>query len=200
MTTILLIRHATTDAVGKFLAGRMEGVHLNTEGKTEAQHLARRLAHVKLAAIYSSPLERAIETATPLADVLRLTTTKSDDFLELDMGDWTNKTYSEVKEDARFGYFNTYRSGTLIPGGESMLNAQMRIVAGLQKLYKQHPDETVAVVSHADMIKAAVTYFAGIHLDLFHRIEISPASVSIIQMFEETARITLVNDTGAINV
>jgi probable phosphoglycerate mutase len=200
MTTILLIRHATTDAVGKFLAGRMEGVSLNTEGKTEAQTLARRLAHLKLAAIYSSPLERAIETAAPLADVLQLTTTISDDFLELDMGDWTNKTYSEIKEDARFGHFNTYRSGTKIPGGETMLNAQMRIVTGLQKLYKQHSNETVAVVSHADMIKAAVTYFAGIHLDLFHRIEISPASVSIIQMFEETARITLVNDTGAIKV
>jgi probable phosphomutase (TIGR03848 family) len=200
MTTILLIRHATNDTVGKILAGRMAGVSLNEEGKAQAQKLARRLAHLKLTAIYSSPLERAVETAEPIAKIHNLETTISDDFMELHAGEWTSKTYQEIKEDPRFRNFNTYRSGTRIPGGELMLEAQARILAGLETLYSRHADETVAVVSHADIIKAAVAYYAGIHLDLFQRIEISPASVSIIRMFDETVRILLVNDTGEIDV
>lgn len=200
MTTILLIRHATNDTVGKILAGRMAGVSLNEEGRTQAQKLARRLSHLKIDAVYSSPLERAVETAAPLAGLLHLDTIINEDFLELNMGDWTGNTYAEIKSDPRFGHFNTYRSGTNIPGGEGMLQAQARMVAGLQQLYARHPNETIAVVSHADMIKAAVTFYAGIHLDLFQRIEICPASVTIIRMFEETVRILLVNDTGEINL
>jgi len=200
MTTILLIRHATNDTVGKTLAGRMAGVHLNAEGKAQAEKLAQRLGHLKLAAIYSSPLERAIETIEPLANKLQLKPIINEDFLELNIGDWTGKTYKEMEEDKIFGLFNTYRSVTRIPGGETMLEAQLRFVSGTQKLYAKHQDETVAVVSHADMIKAAVTYYAGIHLDLFQRIEISPASVSILQMFEETVRLLLINDTGEIKV
>ena len=200
MTTILLIRHATNDTVGKILAGRMAGVHLNEEGKAQAQKLAQRLAHIKLNAIYSSPMERALETIEPLATRLKIKPVIDESFLELNIGEWIGKTYKEMEQDKIFGLFNTYRSGTRIPGGETMLEAQMRIVSGLQKLYIQHPDETVAVVSHADIIKAAVTYYAGIHIDLFQRIESSPASVSIIQMFDETVRLLLINDTGEIKV
>ena len=106
--------------------------------------------------------------------------------------------FEELQSQKQFQLFNSFRSTTRIPGGELMLEAQARIVAGLQKLCIQHPNETVAVVSHSDLIKAAVTYYAGIPLDLFQRIEISPASVSILEVYEETARIMLVNDTGGI--
>jgi len=200
MTKILLIRHATTDSVGKRLSGRTLGVHLNAEGQTQAQQLAQRLDGSAVAALYSSPLERAVQTAEPIATTLKLQTIIQDDFLEINFGDWTNKTFAELQNEHQFNLFNSFRSSTRIPGGELMLEAQTRIVAGLQKLCRQHPHATVAVVSHSDLIKAAVAYYAGIHLDMFQRLEIGPASVSVIQVFAETAQILLVNHTGELNI
>jgi probable phosphomutase (TIGR03848 family) len=197
MTRFLLIRHAATDAVGKRLAGRTAGVHLNEEGRAQAQKLAERLASSPIAAIYSSPLERALETAAPLADALGLQASICNDFMEMDFGEWTNRTIEDVMQDDLFHHFNLFRSCTRIPGGESMLEAQARIIAGLEKLRLEHRNQTVAVVSHGDLVKAAVAYYAGIHLDLFQRIEIDPASVSIVSVYDETARILQVNGEGA---
>jgi probable phosphomutase (TIGR03848 family) len=200
MTTILLIRHATTDAVGKRLAGRSPGVHLNNEGQAQAAKLAERLTGLPVSAVYSSPLERTLETAEPLARALGLETRVAEDFVELDFGEWTNRAIEELSGDEAFRRFNVFRSCTRVPGGETMLEAQARFVAGLQKLCGDHHGQAVAVVSHSDMIKAAVAYYAGIHLDMFQRIEISPASVSIITIYGETASILKVNDTGEISL
>jgi probable phosphoglycerate mutase len=199
MTRFLLIRHATNDTVGKRLTGRMAGVTLNAEGKAQAQKLAERLAGLPIAAIYSSPLERAIETAEPIAKLLYLENRISEDFIEIEFGEWTNTAFKEIEDQPQFQHFNTFRSHTRIPGGELMLEAQLRIIKGLERLKLEHPGQTVAVVSHADIIKSAVAHYAGIHLDMFQRIEISPASVSVIEIYEETARILLINDTGSIN-
>lgn len=199
MTRFLLIRHAMNDAVGKRLAGRMDGVHLNGQGRAQAQELAGRLAGLSITAVYSSPLHRALETAAPLAASLRLETLVDKDLLEIDFGLWTNAAYEDLQKQLRFQRFNTFRSGTAIPGGEFMAEAQLRIVRSLNKLCDKHPGETVAAVSHADMIKAAIAYYAGIHLDMFHRIEISPASVSIVEIGPDTARILLVNHRGMID-
>lgn len=198
MTRFLLIRHATNSTVGKRFAGRMAGVHLNEEGQAQAQQLATRLSGLPIHAVYSSPLERAVETAEPLARMLQQQTITCEDFLEIELGEWTNTTFEELADKPQFKLFNSFRSGTRVPGGELMLEAQGRMITGLQHLYTKHCDETVVVVSHSDMIKAAVTYYAGIHLDLCQRIEISPASVSIVELYEETARITLLNHTGDI--
>ena len=198
MTRFLLIRHATTDSVGKRLSGRKPGVHLNEQGQEEAKNLAERLIHVPIAAIYSSPLERALETAEPVATSHHLQTIICEDFLEINFGEWTDLSFEELQNEPQFQRFNNFRSTTRIPGGELMPEAQTRFIAGLQKLCLQHPGETVAVVSHSDLIKAAIAYYAGIHLDLFQRLEISPASVSIIELYDETARILLMNDVGGI--
>jgi len=200
MTKILLLRHATTDSVGKRLSGRTPGVHLNPEGQAQAQQLAQRLAGSQITAIYSSPLERAVQTAAPIAEKLKLQTIIQEDFLEIDFGNWTNSTFAELQPDPQFKLFNSFRSATRIPGGELMLEAQARIVAGLQKLCLQHPQETIAIVSHSDLIKAAIAYYAGIHLDMFQRLEISPASVSVLQIFAETAQILVINHTGELNL
>lgn len=196
MTRFLLIRHAATDAVGKKLSGRTAGVYLNEQGKIQAQDVAERLTHIPVTAVYSSPMERAVETAEAIAKSQHLESVTCDDFTEIDFGEWTNCSFEELNKQKQFQLFNTFRSCTRIPAGELMLEAQARIVAGLQRLCIQHPNETVAVVSHADLIKAAITYYAGIPLDLFQRIEISPASVSILEVYEETARIMLVNGMG----
>jgi probable phosphomutase (TIGR03848 family) len=200
MTRFLLIRHATNDTVGKRLTGRMAGVTLNEEGKAQAQKLAERLIELPIAAVYSSPLERALETAAPIANLLRLEKIVCEDFLEIEFGEWTNAAFKELEDQPQFQRFNSFRSCTRIPGGELMLEAQVRIMKGLEKLRIQHPDQTVAVVSHADLIKSAVAYYAGIHLDMFQRIEISPASVSVIEIHDESARILLVNHTGEIRI
>jgi broad specificity phosphatase PhoE len=198
MTKFLLIRHALTDSVGKRLSGHTPGVPLNAEGQAQAQALAARLTNVAIDAIYTSPLERALQTAEPLAKAHNLTIAESNDFLEIDFGQWTNCTFQELENQPQFRHFNSFRSHTRIPGGELMLEAQARIVGGLQRLSTQHAGQTVAIVSHSDMLKAAVAHYAGIPLDLFQRLEISPASVSVLEIFEETARILVLNDTGAL--
>ena len=200
MTRFLLIRHATTDSVGKRLSGRTPGISLNEEGRTQAQALAERLAGLPIHAIYSSPMERAVQTAEPIAQATNLEIEICEDVLEMDFGHWTNAAFKELETQPLFQRFNTFRSNTRIPGGEMMLEAQARIVAGLEKLSAQHQNQTVAVVSHADLIKAAVAYYAGIHLDMFQRLEISPASVSILELYDETARLMLINHTGSINI
>jgi probable phosphomutase (TIGR03848 family) len=199
MIKIFLIRHALTDHTGKNLSGRMPGVLLNEEGKKQAIKLAQRLSDIPFAAIFSSPLERAVQTAGPIAQHHNLSVIVSDDFLEIDFGDWTNGAIEDLKRDCQFKLFNYFRSGTRIPGGENMSGAQMRIIRGIEHLHSLYAGKTVAVVSHADMIKSAIGYYAGIHMDILHRIEISPASVSIIEIYEETSRILLVNDTGLVS-
>lgn len=198
MTRFLLIRHATNHTVDKRFAGRSAGIHLNEEGQKQAQKLADRLTGITIDAIYSSPLERAVETAGPIAAVHKLETNILEDFLEIDTGEWTNRSFEEMANDNQFQLFNSFRSCTRIPGGESMLEAQARMISGLEKLRSHHQQATVAVIGHADLIKAAVAYYAGIHLDMFQRLEISPASVSIIDIYDVTARILLINDTGEI--
>lgn len=197
MTTFYLIRHATTDAVtGRRIAGRAAGVHLNEEGRAEAEALAARLAPETLKAVYSSPLERALETAEPIARTRRLEVQTLDALNELQFGQWTGRTFEELEPDAQWHQFNSFRSGTRIPGGEMMIEAQARIVNELERLSERHRDEAVAVVSHGDLIKAAVAHYAGIHLDMFWRIEISPASVSIVELNDYGPRVLLINGMG----
>lgn len=199
MIKILFIRHALTHSVGKRLAGRAPGLHLNTEGEQQANQLAQRLAGLPIGAIYSSPLERAMETAQPVAQILNLPCNACADFIEIDFGNWTNCSIEELKRDPVFERFNTFRSLTRPPGGELMGEAQLRIIRGIEQLRIQHPDEVVAIVSHADLIKAAIAWYAGISTDMLQRLEISPASISIVEIYDETARLLLMNHTGSIS-
>lgn len=193
MTKILLIRHALTDSVGKNLSGRTPGIHLNNEGRNQASRLAAFLREEKIDAIYSSPLERALETAEEIARPHNLKIISSGDFLEIDFGNWTNLGINELKDDPWFKSFNMFRSATRIPGGELMYEAQLRIVSGLQKICKNNEDQVVAVVSHADMIRSVIAWYTGIPLDMMYRIEISPASVSIIEIYDSSAKLMLLN-------
>ncbi len=195
MTKFLLIRHATTDAVGKHLSGRHPGVHLNDQGKSQAAALAAQLTTFDINAIYSSPLERALETASPIAAAHQLQCMIDTDFLELDFGKWTNRSFAELDVEPAFSRFNSFRSGTRVPAGETMLEAQCRIVRGMQKLAAKHPGETVAIVSHSDIIKAAITFYTGIAIDTMQRIEVSPASLSIIDLYDDFASLQLLNQT-----
>lgn len=196
MTRFLLIRHGAVDSSGKALAGRMAGVHLNERGRQQAQALSERLAGAGIDAIYSSPMERAVETARPLAGSLGLEVQSEPSLIEVDFGEWTNRSFAELSSDPGFQRFNAFRSTAAVPGGEFMLQAQARMITGLDDLRRRHPQATVAVIGHGDPIRAAVAWYVGIPLDLFQRIEISLASVSVVEIDADTVRVVSVNTTG----
>ncbi len=196
MTTFLLIRHAANELTGKVLYGRMPGVRLSPQGRAQAERLVGQLSAVRLDAIYSSPLERALETAEPLARDRGLEIRTSQALTEIETGEWTGLAIPDLAASQPWQLFNSYRSGTRAPGGELMLEAQLRMVAELDRLRLSHPDQTLAVVSHGDPIRAAILHFAGIPTDFFLRLEISPASVSVLELNDHGARITRLNDTG----
>jgi probable phosphoglycerate mutase len=196
MTRFFLIRHGATDTVGKAIAGRAPGVHLNELGRRQAESLAVRLGSARIDQLYSSPLERAVETAQPLAERRALEIRLAPKLAELDFGQWTGKTIEDLNRDPAWGVFNRFRSATRAPGGELMLEAQQRIVSEVESLNRQHAGKTVAFFSHADVIRAAILFYLGMPLDLFHRVEIAPASVSILHLYDDGAQIMRLNDTG----
>ena len=196
MTTLLLIRHGMTDAVGRVITGRRAGIHLNEQGKRQVEELEEILASARLAAVYSSPLERALETAHPIARRHRIEPQTRDRLLEVDFGDWEGCTLEELSRLPAWHAFNQFRSHTRAPGGEHMLDVQTRMVDEVEELSRRHPDECVALVSHGDVIRATIAHYLGVPLDLFARLEISPASVSAIQVGETHARVPIVNGTA----
>lgn len=196
MTTFLLIRHATHSLVDHTLAGQMPGVHLNAQGQRQAQRLAERLSHLPIRAIYSSPMERAVQTAEPLAAYFNLEVHCDQGFIEIDFGEWTGRRFDELSSDPRWQHWNTFRSSAPLPNKGMMVEVQARTIAALEGLHQQHPDQVVAIVSHSDVIKAAIAHYLGVHLDLFQRIEISPASVNVVAVHDWGAQVIRLNDTG----
>jgi probable phosphomutase (TIGR03848 family) len=192
----ILIRHGLTDVVGNSLCGWTPGVHLNEQGRAQAEALPGRLAGAPIAAIYSSPLERALETAAPLSKRLGIKVETSKALGEIDFGHWTGRSFESLNDDPEWRRFNNYRSGTKIPGGEWIGDAQLRVVRELEELRGRHPSETVAVFSHGDILRSALAYYLGVSIDLAHRIEISPVSVNIVELNEYGPRILRLNDTA----
>jgi probable phosphoglycerate mutase len=191
-----LVRHALNDWVGDKLAGWTPNVHLNEKGRAQAKALAQRLADQPIAAVHSSPLERAVETAQFIADSHRLEIQIQEGVGEVRYGDWTGQAIKDLsKEDAwRVVQFNP--SMARFPGGEAIREMQARAVAALDTIVEAHPSETVLVVSHADVIKAVLAHYAGLHLDLFQRLVISPASLSVIAFTPMGPRLHGFNDTA----
>ncbi len=196
MTRFFLIRHAANDHSGHGFAGRTPGIDLNAAGREQARGLASRFGGVPVAAVYSSPLERAMQTAEPIATLLGLPVTSREEFLELDTGDWTGRRFDSLEDDAAFHRFNSLRSCSGAPGGELMLQAQARMVAGLEAVRCSHPGQSVVVVSHGDMIRAALAHCLGMPLDLMLRLEVEMGSVSTVEIGDGAVRVLAVNDTG----
>ncbi len=193
MTVIHLIRHASYDLLGRVLAGRIEGHALNEAGRAEAARLAETLAARPLAAIAASPLQRARETAAIIAAPHRLDVLEVPGLNEIDFGDWTGMAFETLHALPAWIAFNAFRATAPIPGGETMLAAQSRAVAALSALAARFPDAEVAAVSHGDIVKALVAHALGAPLDLFHRIEIEPASRSVIALEACAVRVLGVN-------
>jgi len=194
MTTFLLVRHATCDPVGRTIAGRLPGISLNDEGRSQAERLAQRLRAVQLDAIYSSPIERATQTAEAIA-ANGMPVHLADELIELDFGEWTGHTFPALDGDTQWRRFNQLRSMTRASSGELMLAVQARAVTLVERIRAERPDGRVALVSHGDVIRGLVAHVAGIPLDLFQRIEIDPASVSVIEVSEQHLLVRCLNVT-----
>jgi probable phosphomutase (TIGR03848 family) len=182
MSTFYLIRHATNDFVGKSIAGRTPGVHLNETGRHEAARLAERLKNCGITRIFSSPLERAHETAEPLARTLGLSVTTIENLQEIDFGSWKGRPFSELEGDPMWKQWNSFRVSARTPGGETILQVQARLVGVIRQLWENFPEETMAVVSHGDPLRTVIFYYLGLSLDFFNRVEMSPAHHTILRL------------------
>jgi probable phosphoglycerate mutase len=193
MTTFALIRHANHALLGHTIVGRMPGVQLSAGGLEEADALARRLEGWPIQALYSSPLERARETSAPIADRLRIRVQIADELSEINYGEWTNRLLDDLRGLPEWQRFNLFRSGSRMPDGESMIEVQARMLRLIERLCSAHPEQMVALVSHGDVIKATLAYQLGVPVDLFQRIELSPASLSILRVEPYGPKVLLVN-------
>ena len=196
-TVVLLVRHGQTPTTGKLLPGRAPGLHLAEAGVQQAQRAAERIAQLtKVDAVYASPLERARETAAPIAAARGLKVKIDKGLLECDFGQWTG---AELKALMKLPEWNTVQrapSTFTFPGGESFTAMQTRMVGAIDRLRAAHPGGTIVCVSHADPIKAAVAHAMGTHIDLFQRIVISTCSVSAIAYGAGAPVVLTVNSTG----
>ncbi len=199
-TTVLLVRHGTTSTTGSILPGRAPGLHLADRGKTQAKRVAERISELakKPVALYTSPLERARETAAPIAKATQLRLIVDRGLLECDFGSWTGKKLSLLQKKPEWRNVQQSPSTFRFPDGESFVEMQMRVWSTLEKLAARHRGKTIVVVSHADPIKAAVTFAQGVPLDLFQRTVISTCSISALSIGGSSPIVLCVNSTDSL--
>jgi probable phosphoglycerate mutase len=195
MDIILLIRHADNDMIGKAVAGRLPGVHLNATGQEQARLLAERLGSMPIKRICSSPLERALETAEPLARKLGLEVHVHPRLIEIDPGDWAGMDFRKLREMPEWQNFLSARGRVRMPGGERLTEVQTRMVEEIENLRREFPDQMLALFSHGDPIRSALAFYTGIPLDFLARIEVSPASVSVIRFHSRGPQVLCINQT-----
>ena len=199
-TLVLFVRHGLTPTTGKVLPGQARGLHLADTGRAQAQRTGERVAALpRVGAVYSSPLERTRETAAAIARPHRLRVRTDRRLLDADTGDWTGRELKELVRLPEWRVVQRHPSGFRFPGGESFPEMQARMLAAVDDIRNRHVGEAVVVVSHADPIKVAVADAVGSPLDLFQRMNISPASVTAIVYGELGPNVLTVNWTGELD-
>jgi probable phosphoglycerate mutase len=183
-----------TPTTGRVLPGRARGLHLSDDGRRQAEAVAARIAALPgVAAVYTSPLERARETAAPIARACARPLRVERGLLECDVGDWTGEPLARLMRKPEWKAVQRHPSGFRFPRGESFVEMQARVTGTLGRLVARHKGRTVVAVFHADPIKAAVAHALGIHLDLFQRIAIAPASVTAVAYRDRGPTVLTVN-------
>ncbi len=195
MPLLLLIRHGENDYTRKGrLAGRLPGVHLNENGRKQAEDLASALAHVPIRAVYSSPLDRAVETAEPIAKALKQQVKIDAGLIEADVGEWQGKSLRRLALTRYWRVIQGAPSRARHPGGESFMQTQTRIVNALEAISaKFKPKDIVAVVFHADPIRLAVAHYIGLPLDNFQRLSCETGSATLLAVRESRAHLLWMN-------
>lgn len=196
MTLLLLIRHGENDYVktGK-MAGRIPGVHLNEKGQKQAQTLAEALKDIPITALYSSPLERAMETAMPIAESRKLKIVQEPDLMDTHIGKWQGRSWKLLALKKEWKIVQNAPSRFRFPEGESFPECQMRIVNVLERAVRTHKksQDVVAAVFHADPIKLAVAHFLGMPLDHFQRLGCDTGSLTALHVSESSAHLIKLN-------
>lgn len=193
-TFVLLIRHGENDWVGTDrLAGRTPGVHLNEKGRQQAAGLAALLKEQPIAAVYSSPLERCMETAEPLARALGMTVRAEPGVMEVNYGEWQGQSLKELSKLPDWQMVQHFPSTYRFPQGETLRETQARAVSAIERLHEQHPNEVIAVFSHGDIIRTTVAHFLGTPIDLFQRVIINTASISVLALHDRRPMVLGVN-------
>jgi probable phosphomutase (TIGR03848 family) len=196
LTLLYLVRHGVTDHTGHRLSGWMEDVHLSEKGREQVDAVAALLAGIRFKAVYSSPIDRTVETARPIAARHDLGVKLRRNLGEVDYGTWTNRSVRSLARTKLWTTVQRYPSGARFPHGETLREVQTRAVTEVEKLVAQHPKQAICCVSHADVIRLVVAHFMGIHIDLFQRIVIGPASVSVVGLDEDGPRILSLNTSA----
>ncbi|MES2712368.1 MAG: histidine phosphatase family protein [Pseudomonadota bacterium] len=191
--TLILLRHAAHERVDRILCGRMPGVSLGEEGMHQAALLGAQLERHAPDALFTSPLERARMTAEVLGGVLNLTPQVSPALTEIDCGEWTGREFAELREDPRWLRWNRERAASRPPGGETMGEAGERVLDFATGLRRRYPNGVVALVSHADVIKATLAAVLGLTLDAHDRFDIAPASMSTVVLWEGGGKVVGLN-------
>jgi len=194
-TTILFVRHGTTPTTGRRLPGRAPGLHLSAAGRDQADRVARSIAALEPApvAVYASPLERARETALPIARALGLRVRTERGLVEVDVGEWTGMSLKRAVRRREWSAVHRWPASFSFPGGESFAELVARTTEAVGRLVRAHPGERVVAVSHADPIRALVATAAGVPLDLFQRLVVGTCSVSAVRYSAEGPRVLCVN-------
>lgn len=199
-TLVIYVRHGRTPTTGSSLPGRAPGLHLSDEGQRQAEAVATWLngpsGPDKIAAVYASPMERARETALPIAKALNLRIRTAAGLNECDFGAWTGRRLKDLMRLRAWKLVQHQPSAFRFPNGESFAEMQARITGQTAELVAKHPGETIICVSHADTIKAAVAQALGTPLDLFQRIVIGPCSMSSVLYAPERPTVLSVNTTA----
>jgi len=197
-TTLVLVRHAVTAQTGPLLSGRTPGIDLSETGVGQAENVGQRLSVLPVRAVYASPIERTRQTAEHIAGHHQLEVRELPGVIEADYGEWTGGKIAELAKLDLWKTVQVAPSRARFPGGESISEMQSRMVSALEAVIAGHPGELIVVVSHADPIKAAIAHFTGVHLDLFQRVIVSPASVTVFQLGAFGAALVKCNDTGSL--
>jgi probable phosphomutase (TIGR03848 family) len=199
MATLFLIRHAVTAQTGRVLYGQTPGIGLDDRGRAQAAGLVVRFGSIRLTAIYSSPLERCVQTVEPLAAAQRLAVRVLPELIEMDAGSWTGRTLAQVRRTKPWATVQKQPSAFRFPAGEGFVEAQARAVNAVERIARRHPRGRVAVATHGDIVRIVLAHLLGTPLDDFQRIVADTASVSVVVIDAGRARVVLVNDIGGLN-
>jgi probable phosphoglycerate mutase len=198
-TRLVLVRHAVTAHTGPLLSGRMPGIDLSEKGRGQAAATADRLAKLPVAAVYASPIERTTQTAEEIAARHALDVRPLPGVIEADYGDWTGGKIADLAKTDEWRVVQVAPSRARFPNGETIREMQARTIAALDDLVLAHKHETFVVVSHADPIKSAIAHYTGMHLDLFQRVHVAPASVTVFDFHTYGSMMVKCNDTGGLD-
>ncbi|CAN5604347.1 histidine phosphatase family protein [soil metagenome] len=193
MTIFYLVRHGVTSHTGHKLSGWLPDIHLSDHGRTQVEATADMLAEVPFKAIYSSPIDRTMETARAIAARHKLEIEVTDAIGEVRYGKWTNRSFKTLARTKMWTTVQRFPSAARFPDGETLREVQGRAVDEVERLRLRHPKKTVCCVSHADVIKLVAAHYLGMHIDLFQRIDIAPASVTAIAIGDEGPRVLALN-------